>query len=439
VGYTVIDDQVFRIGSDWSLNMLGRITPGRINNVSMIDNGATIVIVDGSSNGYTIDLLTNAFAPINDPTGIFQGGIRADYMDTFLLFNTPNSNEFVSTLSNAVSFDPTYFAFKTAYPDNMQALIVNMHEIYMIGTLKTELWQNLGLAQFPFAILQGVYHEHGTVAPYSVASMDQNVYMLGQDLQGQGVVWKLSGYSSIRISSHAVEESIRRMYMAGTIADAIGYTYQQGGHMFYVLHFPSGDETWVYDEVVAQSQGGAASAWHQEGWTDPATGVLHRHRANCHALINGRNVVGDWQNGTIYYMDFDTYTDTVDGVVCPMQYLRTFPHISYGEIEQGILGRRPMIVADGRRVQFKEFMLDIESGLAPHNGDDNLVILRYSDDRGRTYSSDVLQRGGNLGEYLTRPTWMGLGIARDRIFEVEYSFGPAALNGAWIDATVLES
>jgi hypothetical protein len=33
----------------------------------------------------------------------------------------------------------------------------------------------------------------------------------------------------------------------GNITDAIGYTYQQDGHPFYVLIFPSAEATWVYD------------------------------------------------------------------------------------------------------------------------------------------------------------------------------------------------
>ena len=99
------------------------------------------------------------------------------------------------------------------------------------------------------------------------------------------------------------------------------------------------------------------------------------------------------------------------------------------------MGRKP-VLADGQRVQFHKFEADIESGTSPLP---EQITLRYSDDRGRTWSSDVLQHGGNLGEYLTWPTWQGLGIARDRVFELEYSHnGEAALNGAWVEATVLE-
>lgn len=444
-GYVCIGSTVYAVSPSWQLTALGNVAAGRTNPVNFIDNGTTIVVVDGSPNGWTIDMASNTFLQLSDSTGLFRGATRGDYIDSFLLFNVPgnNSNEFISTLAGTTTFtDSTgvqghYFAFKTAYPDPLQTLIVNNHEILLIGQLKTEVWYNAGLATFPFAMIQGVYHEHGTVARYSVAAADISVFLLGQDLQGQGVVWRFQGYDSIRISNHALEYQIYKMAKTVGIDDAIGYTYQQDGHYFYCLHFPKGDQTWVFDDTIKDPM----VAWHQEGWTDPDTGILHRHRANCHAFFNGTNVVGDWQNGTLYAMDLDTYTDTVASRVCNIQWLRTFPHIGGGEIEFGPYGKRP-IPADGRRIQFAAFMLDLECGMAPV-GTDGLpprVALRYSDDRGRTWSSDTLQPGGEIGQYLTWPTWRGLGIARDRVFETEYTFqGPGALNGAWVEGTVLES
>jgi len=438
-GYAVIGNSVFAVTPTWQLQLLGQIAPGRTNPANFIDNGTFAIVVDGSPNGWAINLSNNAFAQLEDPTGLFRGATRGDYIDSFLLFNVPGgtSNEWISSLSGTITFDPTYFAFKTAYPDPLQTLIVNNHEILLIGQLKTEVWYNGGLATFPFLMIQGVYHEHGTVARYSVASSDISVFCLGLDLQGQGVVWRFIGYDSIRISNHALEYQIRKMAATVGIEDAIGYVYQVDGHYFYVLHFPKGDQTWVYDDTIKDPM----TAWHQEGWSDPITGFLHRHRGNCHAFFNGTNVVGDWQNGTLYAMDLDTYTDTVNGEVCSIQWLRTFPHIGAGEVEFGPYGKRP-IPADGRRIQFTAFMLDLECGMAPlgANGESPRVAVRYSDDRGRTWSHDTMQPGGEIGQYLTWPTWRGLGIARDRVFEAEYAFqGPGALNGAWVEGTVLET
>lgn len=422
-GYCVIGSQVYAISADFVLTNIGSITVGRTNPVSFIDNGQNIMLVDGSVSGWTISMASNVFAPIVDPTGLFTGATRLDFIDTFMIWNIPGTNRFGATGSNStLPPDALNFGAKTNYPDPIQTLIVNRHEILLIGQLKSEIWFDAGGATFPFAELPGAYIEHGTCAPYSIASEDINTFWLGQDLQGRGVVFRQRGYETKRISTHAIEFAIQQYPV---MSDAIGYCYQQGGHVFYVLQFPSGNATWVWDESTA--------LWHQEAWTDE-NGVLNRHRGNCHAFVNDLNVVGDFENGTLYALDQDVYTDEVNGTQGPITFIRSFPHIGAG-MQDG-----QSVPVDGKRVQFEQFLADIECGNGPQsaNGKPAQLSLRWSDDRGKTFGNAVLQSAGMPGSYLTQPQWRGLGIARDRIFELEYSIaGPAALNGAWVKAIVL--
>lgn len=435
-GYCVIGSKVYSISATWVLTQLGVLTIANSTPVSMIDNGTTLWLVDNSQFGYTIDLATNAFAQIVDPTGTFMGATRVDYIDTFMLWNVLGTKDFGATHSNSIVFDPLYIAGKTDYPDPLVTLIVNRHEILLLGQLKSEIWYDAGNPLFPFAELPGAYIEHGCVAPFSVAATDISVFWLGMDLQGQGLVFRQRGYETKLVSNHAIAYAIRKMANAGTIADAVGYCYQQDGHVFYVLIFPSGDQTWVFDDSIGEP----TEAWHQRAWTD-SDGVLHRDRTNCHAFLNGTNVVGDWQNGTLYALDLDTYTDAV-GVATPgpISFIRTFPHIGAAVAPNG----QP-IMADGKRVQFTQFLADLECGDGPldSTGAPPQIGLRWSDDRGKTFGQTVLQSAGDPtlpGRYLTEPQWRGLGIARDRIFELSYSIaGPAALNGGWVEAKVLNT
>jgi hypothetical protein len=68
----------------------------------------------------------------------------------------------------------------------------------------------------------------------------------------KGIVYRANGYTAQRISTHAVEWQIQQY---GNLSDAIAYTYQQDGHSFYVLIFPSANTTWVFDV--------ATSLWHE--------------------------------------------------------------------------------------------------------------------------------------------------------------------------------
>lgn len=433
-GYAVIGQQLFLVGPApaWTLTPLGVLTPPApmTTPVSMTDNGQTLVVVDSSPFGYSVNLADTtgaSFAQIADKSGFFQGAAKVDFMDTFLLWNFIGTQQFGSSLSNSVAFDPSQFGSKTGKNDILQTLAVLRHEIYLLGLLSTEIWYDAGNAQFPFAELPGAFIEHGTLAPFSAATADVNLYFLGNDRQSATpMVLRIAGYAASRISNHALEVQLRLANKLGTLKDAIGYTYQQDGHIFYVLQLPSANQTWVWDE--------SSKEWHQRCWTNPADGTLNRDRSNCFAVINQTPVVGDFANGALYALDPESFTDSVAGQAGPITYLRSFPHLQIGMM-QGQEAR-----ADGKRMQFSRFQLDIECGTGPLDNQQNpaQVALRWSSDRGKTFKEAVLQSTGAPGVYETFPLWRQIGISRDMVFEVSWSFsGAAALQGAWIDAEVL--
>lgn len=440
-GWCVSGSQLFRVNTNWTGTFIGNITAGRTNPVSMTDNSKMWMLVDGSTTGWQGNLADNSFATVTDPEGLtFLGADRVDYIDGFIVFNQPGTRKFGSTLQDLDikfastappdSFPSIWVATKNGWPDLISTLIVCRHEILLIGTLKSEVWYDAGNALFPFAPVPGAYIEYGTIAKYSVATQEADCYWLSRNLQGQGVVNRFRNYVTTRISNHALEFAIREMQRTVGTSDAIGFTYQMDGHFFYVLTFPAGDQTWVYDASIDDT----TQAWHQEACAN-ADGSLHRHRARCAAVLNNTNVVGDHTNNTIYRLDLNVYVDTIDGAVRPLTCIRSFPHIGHARLQ----GSGQSVQLDGRRVQFARFELDLESGTAALNVDGSpaQVILRWSDDRGKTWGSDVLQSAGEPGAFRTYPQWLGLGMARDRVFEISHSIaGPAALQGAFVDAEV---
>lgn len=433
VGYGVVGQAVYKLTVGIgiiSLKHLGDLAVVRSNPCKMTDNGLVIFLVDGSSAGYTIDLNTDVMTQIVDGTGSFTGSTHVDYIDTFMIYNYPDTKNFGSTLSNVLTFDPLYIAGKTAYPDPLMALIVNRHEILLIGQLKTEAWYDAGSATFPFAELPGAYFEHGTIAKYSPASLDISVFMLSQDLQGTGTVTRIKGYETKKISNHAVDYAIRLMKNSVGISDAIGLTRQQDGHLFYELHFPAGDLTLVYDD--------ATSEWYQSAWTDPVTGTLHRDRSPFYANLSGLDIGQDWEFGTFYILDPLNYIDVVVGEIptstSPITFQRTFPHIMAGEINLGQPGMNKEILSDGNQVIYSKFVADCTTGTGPEGAE---FTLAYSIDRGNTFDTVLLAPAGNPGEFSTPPLWRALGTARDTVFRLQWNFaGEVALNGAWIDARV---
>jgi hypothetical protein len=101
---------------------------------------------------------------------------------------------------------------------------------------------NSGAADFPFERINGSIIQYGCAAKHSPAQFDNSVLWLGDGHEGAGIVWRAQGYNPVRISTHALENEFRSY---ATVADAQGYVYQQNGHTFYVLTFPTAGKTWV--------------------------------------------------------------------------------------------------------------------------------------------------------------------------------------------------
>ena len=275
--YVVSGDNVWYVDARWTPTLLGSLTPGLTTPVSMADNSLVMVIVDGSANGWQITLDgTNTFSQIPNPDGIFYGADRVDYLDTFFVFNQPNTQQFYWSDSLATTFDPTVLsaAGKVSNSDLLRTLIVAKRDVWLIGDKTTEIWADVGLNSdgtgSQFASQSEIIIDHGTVAKYSVASYDNSAFWLSADRAGHGIVLEGAGYSAKRVSTYAIETAIAGY---ATISDAIGFCYQMMGHAFYVLTFPAANKTWVYDI--------GTQLWHEWVWID-VNGAEHRHRANCY-------------------------------------------------------------------------------------------------------------------------------------------------------------
>lgn len=399
--YGVCGSSVYVISKTGVCTLVGTIGTSS-GPVSMADNGISLVIVDGSTQGWVITLATNAFAQLVDPTGLFVGADFVAYLDTFFVFNSPGTQSFYCSLSNEVAFDPLYIANKTGYADKIAALAVVQRQICLLGEQTSEIWYDSGDSNFPFAIVPGAFVQHGCAAPYSVATQDASVFWLGRDPQGQCIVYQGVNYSAARISTHAIEQEIQTYEK---VSDATAFIHQISGHTFYVLNFPSADKTWVYDI--------SSQIWHERMWMDP-NGGEHRHRAACGVHAYGEFWAGDWQNGNLYVFDVDNYTDNG----APIRRIRSFPHI----------------VNEMKRIMYRQFVADMQCGASTDPSASPEVELRWSDDRGVSYGNPVKTSLGAVGQTDIMLQWQRLGMARDRVFELAWS-APVmtALNGAFLD------
>jgi hypothetical protein len=316
--------------------------------------GASIMTVDGNVFYYTGAPHAVAAANFNN-LPVSQVG----YCDGFYLALNQNSNQwYASAPLDPATWPGASTAKVSVFPDNVIAMVVNQRQVWMLGNSASQVYYNSGNFPFPFDIVQGGYIEAGCAAAGSAVKLDNSIFWIGNDQRGNALVWRANGYTPQRVSNHAVEFA---MQSYPQVTDAKAYAFQDQGHSFYQIYFPSANSgrgaTWVYDV--------ATGMWHERFYLDPVTGMEFAHRSQNHAFFNSiapsvnfdgmaYHLVGDWQNtGHIYQMNIPTFNgsswDFADDFGNPIERIRRTPYVN---IEK-------------EWMLHHQFELDMETGLGP--------------------------------------------------------------------------
>lgn len=433
--YAIIDQAVYYVNPDFVFSLIGNlVTPGNTP-ISAADNGKDILLVDGSGQGYDILMSARTMTQVGDPN--FTGADRVDFVDSFLVFNEVGTGLWGASLSNQVAFNALDFGSLTAWPGTIQTIAAVQREVWLLSQKKGEVWYNAGAAGFPFQGAPGVIIEHGIVAKYSLAKQDVKVYWLSQSPEGNRMVLTNDGRAAKRISTHAIETEFKTY---PRVDDAIGGCYQIAGHSFYILHFPTADRTWAYDEASTQ--------WHERRYCDP-NGVLHRTRESFYAFAYDTNVALDWATGTLYALDPNVFVDQIaPGASAPIVWVRSMPHMLADKFERITFNQLIADVEVGTGLGTQDAPITVSPwslGFSPGFGPSTvieppLISLRSSDDRGGSFGNKVMQNLGAQGEYDTTATWWNLGMARDKIFELSGSAPQKfSLLGVFVDYEMHET
>ena len=387
--YVVSGSEVYKIQTDFTSKLIGTVSGS--GPVSIADSGSQIFFAC-NPDAFVYTEATNTFTQISDKD--FAGAATVAYIDGYFVYNQPNTQIlWVTNILDATQIDPLAFASAESSPDLVTAVASNNREVWVFGAGTTEVWYDAATTPFPLAPIQGAYNEIGCIAPFSIAKLDNSLFWLGADPRGYGIVYRNQGYTGKRVSTHAVEYAIQNY---GNISDAVAFSYQQEGHAFYVINFPSANATWVYDV--------STNAWHERAYF--AKGVFSRYRANTQMNFNNQTIVGDYNNGNLYALDLDVYSDN-------------------GGVQKWVRSWRPIPPGQNnlKRTAQHTLQLDCQTGVGLNlgQGSDPQVMLRWSDDGGHSWSNEYWVSMGKIGEYGRRAIWRRLGMTlklRDRVYEI---------------------
>lgn len=382
--YAVSGSNLFKVDQSGTGTDLGSIGTNATGLVSMADNGNELVVVNDNT-GYVYNKTTNALAQITDAD--FPSVIAVTVLDRYHVYPKLNSDQFIlSDRRDATSYDPLQFATAEGDPDTLLNIHVDHRQLLLMGRRSIEPWYNSG-EDFPFSPVSGAFIDTGLGAKYAVASLDNTTFWLGDD----GIVYRLSGFTPQRVSTHAIEQAILGF---SSLGDARAFGMRWKGHALFVLTFPD-EATFVYDA--------ATNLWHewetygQKGWI-----------GCCHTKVYDKDIVGDQNAGKLYTLEDETYDDAGD----PIQWIATgAPYYSAG---------------DWAFMPWFEMVFESGVGLTSGQGEDPQAMLRWSNDGGRTWSNEVWRSIGKIGEYRKRTVWRRLGRFKERVVQVTVSDPVAA-------------
>lgn len=358
---------------------------------------------------YVWNFSTSTFTTIPISTLFLSTGVsQVTYIDGFFVALFTNSNAFqISDPDDATTWPLTNVQEISVYGDNVVGMVTAYRQIGFLGGKQSAFYYDAGTPLTPLSPVSGGFIEQGEAATYSGVFMDNSVFWLGKDSRGAGIMWRANGYTPQRVSTFATEYAWSKY---STISDAISFTYQEEGHTFLIVYFPTANATWVYDA--------AAQQWHRRGFWNG--GFYTADRSRCHAYAFGKHLVGDWATGNIYWQSIQFSDDFGNPIV------RT--RIA------------PTITTELERMFHHKLQLDCEPGLGPNmidgqgNPEAQQVIMSFSNDCGKSWSNQQARSLGLVGEYQKRVIWNRLGSARQRTYKITTTSALRIVDG-YIKAT----
>lgn len=390
-GAIAVGDFIYCVhrGTFWEVNNAGvKVNRGTIGTttgrVSLEYNGVQIAIVDGGGERfYVYTVADHSFATVS--SDLRGTPIDITFQDGYGILSYANGEIQLTDIYDFTTLDILDFATAESNPDGLVRGLADHGELVLCGANTVEFWGNTGALDFPYSNQRGSTLEFGLAAAWSLVKYNDSLAGLFKNQMGQVQVMMLRGHALQAISTPEIDHLINS-YAA--VADATAYSYMLGGHPMFQINFPTAGKSWLFDASTGL-------------WTALESGLNGaRHRGEIRVDYLNKPRITDFENGNIYTLDADTYTD--NGT----------------PIKRQIVGSH---IARGRnKSSFSLLQINMETGvgLVTGQGSDPQAMLRISKDGGRTWGNELWRCMGKIGQYLARVYWNRLGSAYDWLFEV---------------------
>jgi len=354
--YHVVDTTLYSVSSSGVHTSIGTIAGSERCTFASV-GGSLLIASAGVAYEYDGSTLTtgtdNDFETPNTVTGINN---QAIYDGDDGRFGTSNVGDYLNI--NSLNY-----ATAESDGDNLLRPYAFKEQVKMFGEKTVETWWNTGTGNPPFARVQGAIHQVGLAAVHSVSHNDNFIYFLGDDNH----IYRIEGNTEVPVSHRPLNRIISNFT---TVSDAVGWCMNYQGSNFYKITFPTADRTFIFQE------GGE--------WFDLSSGLAGgRYSGDGYCYAYRKHLIADTA-GNIFELDEDNFTENSAVIQ------RT---VDSSPIHSGLIG------APGKLVEMNSLSLIMETGVGvlSGQGSDPRVMLSYSDDGGKNFSTEIWQDIGDLG------------------------------------------
>lgn len=364
--------------------------------------GGQELFITSGGKPYHIDLATNTLTDLSGliTSTVLQGAMAGGYFFYLDADGVVGASGLLDG-SPATGWDALARAERTDASDQWDAIAESGGYLWLLGTETSEVWEDTAQRLFPFTKLPGASVDVGIAARFSVKKVGKSLFWLSRTRDGLGSVVRTNGLSIEPVSPPTLDDTIGTY---ATVSDAVGDTYAEGGHTFYVLTFPTEGVTWVYDLTTNQ--------WHRRGAWNSDENRYTAWRAAFHVAAFDRNIVFDREGDWIYEMSLAYYADI-------------------GDLDIRRVRRAAVLASEQKQIVFHRLELSMRVGVGTVAVPNPTMTLNYSNDGGRTWALAGEASLGAQGQYATRVIYRRLGAARNRSFEIVTSARvPICITGA---------
>ena len=373
-GFFVIDNTLYEVYSDGTLTSRGSLSVSPVGTTAKVWMGANnnneIMLADHSV-GYIFNTSTNVLTQITDPD--FLGAETLTTQDNRFIV-TFNGRVYFSDLNSGTAWTGVNVYTPSYKADNVKAVISLQEEIYNFGNETLEIYFDNG--ETPFERVSRSSIQYGVISPETVVTTANVILFVSKQADGHIQVVQIQpNHELSTISPPSISWQIGQYE---NLEDMYAWSYSSpDGHIFYVLTIPAAEKTLVYDLTTKDWY-----EWSSQIGTNADGSVLYgRCLGKHHLFLNGKHLVSSHNNGNIYKLDWDSFTD--NGVPIIRQRDTQIYHSEY------------------KYISVHEIELDMNTGSAPLSGQGSTPMLMFqvSKDGGKTFGTERFVRLSKRGDY----------------------------------------